>query len=292
MTSVFRKIVVLVRGADPEQRAVQRAVLCTSRITEVALLDVVHEPMLDGYMGNSAIYELLRTRVLAERAERMKELVAALRDLNVTGRALWDHPLDEAVAKEVRVRSADLVVIAPADANGLSQSDWRLVSTCPVPVLVVKATPDRKYRHIVAAVDPFHLHAKPTELDLAILAHARDLQAQTGATLSALHCFTPYDHLGTDFTKPMSRTSDADARRAELEVLLRKADLQGSAARLEIGATHDVIKRLAERGEADVVVMGALSRGRIKDWLIGSTAERVLHAARVDVLAVKPDSVR
>ncbi len=291
---MFRKIVVVVHGADREQRAVQRAALCTSHITEVALLDIVHEPMLDGYMGNSEIYEPLRARVVAERAEQMKELVAALRGrgLDVTGKAIWDHPLDEAVAKEVRAQSADLVVMAPVDGSGLSQSEWRLVSTCPAPVLIVKAPADRKYRHIVAAVDPFHSHAKPTELDLAILAHARDLQAETGATLSALHCFTPYEYFAADLAKPTSHTSGADYRREQLEALLRKSDLQSSAARLEIGATHDVLKKLSERDEADVIVMGALARGRLKDWLIGNTAERVLHGADVDVLAVKPSHLR
>ena len=55
---------------------------------------------------------------------------------------------------------------------------------------------------------------------------------------------------------------------------------------------HEVLKRLAESGEADVIVMGALARGRLKDWILGSTAERVLHGGRVDVLAVKPVHTR
>jgi universal stress protein E len=293
---MFRKILVLVRGRDPEQPAVQRAASCASQNTELALLDVVHEPALDGYLGNSAIYEPLRARVVAERSEYVQGLVVALRarSLEVTGKAVWDHPLDEAVAREVRACGADLVIIAPAgpDGGGLSHGDWRLISTCPAPVLVVRSPGDKKYRHIVAAVDPFHTHSKPAELDLAILGQARELQAQTGATLSALHCFTPLEYFGADMATPASHTSGADARRGELEVLLRSSDLQASAARLEIGATHDVLKRLAERGETDVVVMGALARGRIKDWLIGSTAERVLHSVRLDVLAVKPGHQR
>jgi universal stress protein E len=97
----------------------------------------------------------------------------------------------------------------------------------------------------------------------------------------------PMEYFGADLVKPASRTSGAEARRVEVEALLRKSDWQSSAARLEIGPTHEVLKRLADRGEADVVVMGALARGRIKDWLIGSTAERVLHGGHVDVLAVK-----
>jgi universal stress protein E len=296
MGAMFRKILVLVRGRDPAQPALQRAALCASSNTELVLLDVVHEPLLDGYLGNTEIYEPLRARVVAERSEYVQELVAALlaRGLEVTGKAVWDHPLDEAVAKEVRARGADLVVIARPGpgVGGLSHSDWRLISTCPAPVLVVRGSAEHKYRHIVAAVDPFHTHAKPAKLDLAILDQARELQAQTGATLRAIHCFAPFEYFGANLPMSANQTSGEDVRRAELENILRKSDLQAAAARLETGATHEVIKRLAEDGEADVVVMGALARGRIKDWLIGSTAERVLHDARVDVLAVKPRSVR
>ena len=288
---MFRKMLVLVRGADPSQPAVQRAALLAGRTTSIALLDLVHEPMLDSYMGNAAIYEPLRTRVVAERAEQMQRLVAALneRGLDAEGKALWGHPLDEAVAKEVRSQNADLVVIAPGSGGaGLTQNEWRLVSTCPVPVLIVKAPAHTKYRRIVAAVDPFHTHSKPGELDLAILAHAHDLRARTRGTLNALHCYVPFEYFGADLMQPVSANSEKDARREEVEKVLRQAGLQASAARVEIGPTHEVIKTLSGRGEADVVVMGVLARGRIKDWLIGSTAERVLHGVPIDVLAVKP----
>jgi len=293
---MYRKILVLVRGNAGEQPAVQRAAVCASRTTQLVLLDIVHEPMLDGYMGNSAIYEPLRARVVAEREERVKELAASLRarGFDVTSKAVWDHPLDEAVTKHVDAESADLVVTAPVDAahGGLSHGDWQLVTRCPVPVLVVRSPSDHKYRHIVAAVDPFHSHAKPADLDLAILEQARELQSQTGAMLKALHCFVPLEYFGADLTNPTSHTSGADGRRAEVERLLRRSDIPTAAARLEIGRTHEVLKKLAERGEVDVVVMGALARGRLKGWFIGSTAERVLHGGAVDVLAVKSRNAR
>ncbi len=292
---MFRKILVLARGADLVQPAVQRAVLLAGRNARLSLLDLVHEPMLDAYLGNSAIYEVLRKRVVAERAEDVQRLVATLheRGLEAEGKAVWDHPLDEAVAREVRSQNADLVVIGPgSQGTGLTHNEWRMVSTCPVPVLVVKAPADAKYRHIIAAVDPFHTHSKPGELDLAILAHAHDLQTRTRATLSALHCFVPFEYFGSDLTMPVSDAFAADARREEVEKLLRQAGLQDSAARVEIGPTHEVIAKLVERGEANLVVMGVLARSRIKEWLSGSTAERVLHGVQVDVLAVKATDPR
>jgi len=292
MSRMFRKILVLVRGSDLAQPAVQRGVLLAGRNTRVALLDVVHETPLDGYMGNTAIYEALRKRVVVERDEDVQKLAAALheRGFDVEGRAVWDHPLDEAVAREVGAQNADLVIIAPS-SDGLTHNEWRLVSTCPVPVLVVKAPALTQYRHILAAVDPFHAHAKPGELDLAILGHAHDLQTRTRATLRALHCFVPFEYFGADLTTSLGDVLGADARREEVEKVLRRSGLQPAAARVESGPTHEVIKKLFDRGEVDLVVMGALARGRIKEWLIGSTAERVLHAVPVDVLAVKPPNL-
>jgi universal stress protein E len=289
MSRMLAKILVLVRGGGLAQPALQRAELVAGRNTRLTLLDVVHEPMLDSYMGNAAIYEGLRKRVVAERGEAVQQLVAAsqARGLDVDGKAVWDHPLDEAIAREARAQNADLVVIAPVAENaGLTHNEWRLVSTCPVPVLVVKAPAQGTYRHIVAAVDPFHTHSKPGELDLAILSEAHDLRTRTRATLSAVHCFVPVEHFGFDMTTPID-DAPAAPRREAVEKLLLQAGLQPGAARVETGPTHEVIEKLRARGEADVVVMGVLARGRLKDWLIGSTAERVLQGVPIDVLAVK-----
>jgi nucleotide-binding universal stress UspA family protein len=49
-----------------------------------------------------------------------------------------------------------------------------------------------------------------------------------------------------------------------------------------------VLEGLVDRGAADLVIMGGLSRGRLKDFLIGSTAQRLLERSRADVLIVKP----
>jgi universal stress protein E len=53
-----------------------------------------------------------------------------------------------------------------------------------------------------------------------------------------------------------------------------------------------LLRQMAERGDADLIVMGALARGRLQEWLIGSTAERVLNGSVADVLAVKVPAQR
>jgi universal stress protein E len=241
-------------------------------------------------MGNREIYEPLRSRVLRERQERAEALANALRQHGVasSARAVWDHPIEEAVAREIAREHADLVVTAPPDPKsaGLSHGDWRLLSKCPAPVLLVKSSGERRYRHIVAAVDPFHAHAKPLALDSLILANAKKVQALTGATLTVLYCQTPVEYFGADLGPLEAAVHRVDA--GAVERLAAAAGIPESAARVVSGAPHIVLQRMAERGDADLIVMGALARGRVKDFLIGSTAERLLHHVRIDVMAVHP----
>ncbi|HLF11842.1 MAG TPA: universal stress protein, partial [Gammaproteobacteria bacterium] len=208
--------------------------------------------------------------------------------------AVWDHPLDRVIAREVRSQHADLVVTAPMQSHigGLSHSDWQLVLTCPAPVLIVKSDGTPKYRNIVAAVDPFHAHAKPADLDAAILGHAKTLQTLTGAQLIVLHCFLPMSYFGTDLGHLAAvDPRHEDVRRRAMDDLLRDAGIAPAAARIVAGATDAVLHGMIERGEADLLVMGALARGRLKELIAGSTAERVLHRSRADIVVVKPRSL-
>jgi universal stress protein E len=282
---MFKNILVLPRSGDPKQPAMRRARDCATAHTKLRIFDVVYEPLIDGYLGNRQIYEPLRSRVLLERQERVDALAKSLRTEGLTGsaKAVWDHPLEEAVARELELEAADLVVTAADTQAGLSQSDWRLLSRSPAPVLFVKSSGERRYRHIVAAVDPFHAHAKPAELDAEILANAKNLQALTGASVTVLHCYTPIEFFGTDIAPPAAAFApDPSAVRR----LAASAGFPESTARVATGAPHVVLLEMLERGEADLVVMGALARGRVKDFLIGSTAERLLQHARHDLLAV------
>ena len=57
---------------------------------------------------------------------------------------------------------------------------------------------------------------------------------------------------------------------------------------MESGDARQLIPEFAERCRASLVVMGAVSRSRLRQLLIGSTAESVLDRLECDVLVVKP----
>jgi universal stress protein E len=301
--TMFKKVLVLADGDDPNQPALRRALLCVDDMGEIEVFGVVHEPLLEGYLGNKEIYEPLRSRVVRERRDHVAALarVAESWGVKASSNAVWAHPLPRAVADEVAARGIGLVVAAPAELeqrgstvpSGLSHSTWQLVTGCPAPVLVVKSDGQAKYRNIVAAVDPFHAHAKPASLDAAILRQAKALQVSTGAALTVLHCYASLEYFGADLGLfPAQDPREGEVRREALHALCREADVPTTAARLVAGAPHLVLEKLEQSGEADLIVMGALARGRVAEFLIGSTAERVLHRSRADVLVIRSPPLR
>jgi universal stress protein E len=76
--------------------------------------------------------------------------------------------------------------------------------------------------------------------------------------------------------------------RAVLAAIGEKHGLPPEQVRLEQGSAVEVLPRLVERLRADVLVMGAVSRSRLQELFVGSTAERVLDRLGCDVLVVKP----
>lgn len=300
---MFKRVLVLTDGDDPRQPALRRAVECIAEGGEIEIFAIVYEPLLEGYLGNKQIYEPLRRRVLDERRERAAALAHAVESEGVrsSSKVVWSHPMHAAVAAEVEASDVDLVVAAPANlhqgggarGSGLTHSDWQVVTSSRAPLLLVKSDGRTPYRHIVAAVDPFHAHAKPAALDGQILRVARELQRRTNATLAAVHCYVPVEYFGADLTRMASSDPRlVDARLEAVRSLCAEAGIAESAAKLVAGAPHSVLTDMQQRGEADVVVMGALARGRFAELVLGNTAERVLHHGNGDVLVLTPAVLR
>lgn len=297
---MIRKILLLPAFDGSEQAAMRRAAALAGGMgAEVDLLKVVYEPHLEGYLGNQAIYGSLRKRFVDDNAEQQESLAQSLRDQGIRTRAkaVWGNPPHEAVAAEVIAGGADLVIAAPSEPSGaLSHDDWKLVTTCPVPLLLVVSGGVESYKHILAAVDPYHEHGKSADLDLSILKAAEELRALTRAELKVVHCFAP---LAEFISRGLEQLPIGDAeaalekaRRDALVELLARAGLSGDIAELAAGKSERVLLSKAERGEADLIVLGSASRSAWREFFIGSTTERVLRHTKVDTLIVKPPGFR
>ena len=137
------------------------------------------------------------------------------------------------------------------------------------------------FKNIVLAVDG-------SEYSLRALEYARSLAENYKAVLWLVHVFShTSDLLGyQDFEKLYARRKSAG--QAILDEALEK--LSGASfevhAELAEGSDAEAILTLAEKHEADLIVMGTRGFGAVKGLLVGSVSRKVIHLAKCPVMVV------
>ena len=180
----------------------------------------------------------------------------------------------------------------------LTNTDWNLIRTCPVPLWLVKPADFADSPSFVAAIDPMNQHDKPAALDDEILHLSKALADDVGGEVHAFHAYDPRIAVATATANayiPVSLPFDEieqqmhDDHQKRFNEITSFHGVADENAHLAAGLTHEELPLLAEKLDADVVVMGAVARNRWKRLFIGATAERTLEHLPCDLLIVKPD---
>lgn len=248
----------------------------------------------------------LREEFVGERLEYLEETADDLRTegLAVETHVHWDNPTYRGIVRRVEESSPDLVVKDTHYHTVLrrtlfTNTDWSLIRTCPAPLLLAKAGDWPDSPRVLAALDPGHQGDKPAALDHDILEWAGLVAARMGGEVHAVHAFFPAAllaatvtlagmPLGSGVTAAEIVESERQRIADQLAAIVGSHQLPAGRVHLEQGAATEVLPRLAEQLSAALVVMGAVSRSRLQEVFLGSTAERVLDRIGCDVLVVKP----
>ena len=141
------------------------------------------------------------------------------------------------------------------------------------------------YKNVLAAIDLTEDSAT------AVLRRARAFVA-AGGSLSALHVVEPqYVQYSFDptFKSTLSRSLEQDAvdlAAARLAELCDPHGIDAAHRYVMIGRAANHIRELAADKHFDLVVMGSHGQEGLR-WLLGSTANAVLHGSPVDVVTVR-----
>ncbi|MEX2124377.1 MAG: universal stress protein [Woeseia sp.] len=173
----------------------------------------------------------------------------------------------------------------------LSGEDFRIIRSCPVPVWVVNPA-HRPGDKIVGAVDGCGQPGNGAALDEKILDNVSRLAQKLGKENHALHTF---GQAGMSQTlEPASHDAAGDMGTSRNDRRMRRVFDFGKAHGVPRERVHvhegDLVKVLEEMSEpmnADLIVLGARSRGRLRRMLSGSAAERVVQRVKADVLILK-----
>jgi len=253
---------------------------------------------------DSASLEKARSGLMQRTVQRLKKLAQPLLDrgLDAAVDAVWDHPLHEGIVRKVTRAKPDLVLKDThyhqlIRRSLFSNTDWNLIRDCRAPLMLVKPATRPQIETIIAAVDPVHERDKPAELDHDIIGTAERLAGSTGAAVHVVHAFDPApayavsaDAMSFPIAEPINELMQGLKRKHEqaMSDLLSRYSIPQERVHLGEGDTRDVLTTKIEELDADLIVMGAVSRSALQRLLLGSTAERVLDHVPCDLLIVKP----
>jgi len=302
-----RILAVLDPTTDAQPALARAATLARRSGATLELFICDFDPSLSGqpFFDTDKLRQL-REEFVSERLAYLEEAAEDLRDqgLAVETHVHWDNPAYRGIVRRVQESSPDLVVKDTHFHTVLrrtlfTNTDWSLIRACPAPLLLAKAADWPDSPRVLAALDPGHLGDKPAELDHDILEWSELVASRMGGEVHAVHAFFPAALLaatttlaGLPLASGMTAAEIVDSERQRIAGLL--AEVVGAHAlpmgrvRLEQGAAAEVLPRVAEQLGAALVVMGAVSRSRLQEVFLGSTAERVLDRIGCDVLVVKP----
>ena len=306
----FNKVLFVADGADGEKAALRRAfVLAADYGFTLTVMDVVEQYSTgsDDRLVMEAVNSLQAVRT-GERKKQLEKLVNGVRgkdrkvkcDIRVVpGRMAIE------VIHAVLRDGFDLVVKAPKGNMGLvrqlfGSQDLQLMRQCPCPVWLAKPGRQRTYSRILAAVDPSADSKEAASLDRYILGLAAELAEVEQAELHVVHVqrvatgADMHPGLGGMTAKELASIATEVERdhRARLDRLLEHQGAAVTRVHFRKGEPADVIRSVASRIKADLLVMGTVARSGVAGLLIGNTAERVLNSVRCSVLTVKPEGFK
>jgi universal stress protein E len=307
MKRLERILAVLDPTMDAQPALAKAARLADGSGASLELFVCDFEPALaDPRFFKSDRLRVLREEFLAGRRQMLDRHAVELRSrgLTVTTEVRWDTPVHRGIVARVRESAPDLVVKdthyhSVIRRTLLTNTDWQLIRDCPAPLLLVKASEWRRPVRILAAIDPGHEDDEPAALDHAILEYGSALAARLDGELHVAHAFFPAELIASTSTMIAAPAIDGgtiaeflDQERARVrEMLYALAGRHGIAlehVHFKQGSAVEVLCDAAGELPADVVVLGAIACGRMREMLVGGTAERVLDRIACDVLVIKP----
>lgn len=291
----INKVMVVIDPDQESQPALEKVLVLAKLMNfELKLIACDYtQYLVEGYYFDAVDVRRLRKEYLQERNGALEALAEPLRErgLTVATEAFWAHPGYETIVSEAGRFGADLVVHHTRRHGALSRmfltnDDWQLVRSCPVPLLLVKNKRWKEKPAILTAVDPLHGRHKPGGLDHKLLRVAGDVAKFLRGDVFVMHSYNQIPLSGTYLEQARKDHKEA------FEHLLAEFDIPVKRQYLLEEAPEFALCQLERDLSSDIIVMGAISRNILSDVFIGNTTEKVLDYLESDVLVIKPDDFR
>lgn len=312
----FKDILCVIEQGEASKPALERAImLAENNQANLTVIDVIQRITTGiGMPDGGPISAALQNAMVSEHTQVLETLIGPYHErIEIQTKVLKGTAFLEIIREVIR-NGHDLVIKVPESWDWLDRlfgsDDMHLLRKCPCPVWLIKPGTPKSYRRILATVDVSDLYP-PTKLKSQHALNQQILEMAVSLALSdsaELHIMSVWESIGESamhsafLNIPDENIStyleQARQRCAEgLEAVIRKVasnlgedtlDYLKPRTHLVKGWARKEIPALAKRIEADLIVMGTVSRTGVPGFIMGNTAETILNQMDCSVLAVKP----
>ncbi|WP_068545557.1 universal stress protein UspE [Thalassotalea crassostreae] len=295
----YQNILVVIDPTTEDQKALARACTLASktnaRITAfLTIYDFSYEmtTMLSGEER-----EAMRETVVNDRELWLKDLIKDM-PCDISTKAVWHNRPFDAILSEIRDNNFDLVVKSTHEHPALQSviftpTDWHLIRKCWVPLLLVKEHQWPENGHVLAAVNVGSEELEHQSLNNKITEEALNLSKLITADTHFVNSYpgTPIN-IAIEIPEFDANEYNQAMKNHHRDVMREHADKFGidyDFLHVEEGLPEDVIEKVANDIDAELVILGTVGRTGLSAVLIGNTAEHVIDRLNCDLLALKPD---
>ena len=312
----FKDILCVVEPDKVSKSALERAVTLAEN-NQANLTVITVAPSVTAGIGmpeGGPISADLQAATVSSRKQELEPLVEPYRKrIEIEAKVLVGTPFLE-IIREVLRNGRDLVIKMAEQYDWLDRwfgsDDMHLLRKCPCPVWLIKPQAPKAYRRVLAAVDIDDEYPSQ-EVESRHALNRQTLEMATSLALSEfgdLHIGSVWDAIGESAMRGafmhvpeetiiayveqvrQHHASNLDALMREVGAYVEQDALDYLKPRIHIirGGPRKVIPKLAKQIEADLIVMGTVTRTGIPGFFMGNTAEAILNQIDCSVLAIKP----
>ena len=297
----YHKILAIIDPTTEDQKALKRAIELAKKTnaTITAFLSIYDFSYEMTTMLSSEERESMRESLINDRLQWLNELLKIIpHEKNVIDtKVIWHNRPFEPIIEEVMNNGYDIVIKGTHQHDKLKSviftpTDWHILRKCPCPVLLVKDHLWPMNGNIVAALNVGSDEAEHQSLNIKITEEAINLSTLIKANVHLVNSFpgTPVNIAIEipEFNAGEYNQSMLNHHVEAMDEHARKFSITQEHTHVEEGLPEDIIVKLADKLDAELVILGTVGRTGISAALIGNTAEHVIDKINCDVLALKP----
>lgn len=296
-----RSILAAVDSGMRPSAATRRAIELSRRTgARLHLLMPVYDARIDATSEriDAEVARLASDQFIGTRLRWLADWTAELaaQNLRASCEVVWARASHEALLARVLEQAPDLVVKDLEHDSFLGRwpvirtTIWRLLRTCPSPLMLVQPDAPLMPSRLAAAVDPSHPNARSSGLDDRVVKAALPLAMVANATLDLVHVF-PFRREDSGTSAKLDEVVD-EVRTEDRRIYNEFAERYSVPRdrRVLLGGSPAVeILNHAQAHSIDLLVLGSEYRGAWDRFLLGSTAESLISQAGCDLLLVRPE---